>query len=152
MAPWAEGRHLEVCRPVSAGTFLGPIDAPRLPLLAWVHLPRALGKFSLLSLHKVSTLCFLAPGGETHHPVWRERCHPIPIKKEHPWHWGEAGLLSPPFFLHPHFRTCLLQVGLSVHRCGNVRHRKQPEQKASKSEAATGPLVQDASWLLQLLP
>lgn len=49
VAPWAEEGCLEVCRPVSTGTFLGPVDAPRLLLLAWVHLPRALGRFSGLS-------------------------------------------------------------------------------------------------------
>jgi hypothetical protein len=61
VAPWAEEGYLEGCGPVSTGAFLGPVNAPGLLSLAWVHLPSALGRFSGLSPHKVSSTGFSVP-------------------------------------------------------------------------------------------
>lgn len=67
--------YLEVCGPVSTGAFLGPVNAPRLLPLAWVHLPSALGRFFRI----VTPTRFLSPDGEIHLPDSRGRCGPTPI-------------------------------------------------------------------------
>lgn len=61
VTPRAEEGYLEDCRPVSTGAFLGTGDAPRLLLLAWVHLPWALGGFSEVSPHNISSPGFSVP-------------------------------------------------------------------------------------------
>lgn len=125
VAPWAEGErfrslqtcfngHLSGASRCSQASIAGPSSSSQ--CLGWVF--------------RTDT-----PQGFKHWvfcPLTQKEGVALPSFMKGILYTGEQLGFCPPIVLCPHSHTCLLQLYLSVHRCGTMRISKQPGQKAGR--------------------